>query len=157
MKEKKSKFKDLKIKDIHFEMRVFSVRDADIDLNIHFTEKGTSRIILIAGMSYYYKAILKKETRKLIESLNEIKLYNWKRSYKLDKDYVVLDGESWKLHIIYENGVEQKCHGENAYPSSYEKLIDLIHYYIEKLDCPVEQSIKPSITFWISKEFPNEK
>ena len=136
MKEKKSKFKDLKIKDIHFETRVFLVKDADIDLHIHFTEKGTSRIIIMAGM-LYYKAILKKETTKLIESLNEIKLYNWKRSYKLDKDYVVLDGESWKLNIIYENGIEQKCRGVNAYPSSYKKLIDLIHYYIEKLVYPI--------------------
>jgi hypothetical protein len=57
--------------------------------------------------------------------INEIMIFKWDKNYS--DDY--LDGEEWRLTIIYRSGRSRSFTGMNAYPSNYVNFIQLCKEY----------------------------
>jgi len=59
------------------------------------------------------------EMKKVISSLNILKVIDWKDNYWNN----VLDGTQWKLEIEYNNGLKKKIFGSNCYPGKSDETL----------------------------------
>lgn len=100
--------------------------------NIIYERNNETFIISIDNESkIQYNDILKsidnKFVFKYLDSLYRI-IDNWEKEYI---DTKIIDGDSWKLSIIYINGNKKEYRGKSSYPTNFEaferlnqKLID---------------------------------
>lgn len=59
------------------------------------------------------------DLNKFIEKLNELRVLDWRDEYQ---DSNVLDGGSWGLVIVYNDGNKKLITGVNDYPSTFDEL-----------------------------------
>ena len=76
------------------------------------------------------KLIDNKLVFKYLDSLYRI-IDDWQKEYINTK---IIDGDDWKLSIIYANGSKREYYGKSSYPMNFEaierlnqKLIDEVH------------------------------
>ena len=64
---------------------------------------------------------------ELLADLRELKLGEWRRSYRLSRfGLMVMDGTRWELEIRFANGHRPfRACGYNAYPYNFDKLVEL--------------------------------
>lgn len=67
------------------------------------------------------------EMEALIRVLNEVKVLKWKANYKDHQG--ILDGFSWSLTLVYNQGKRKKTEGYVNTPENFEQLEE----YLEKL------------------------
>ena len=56
---------------------------------------------------------------------------DWLGKYE-HNNMIMLDGESWKLDITYEDGNKKLVSGINAYPENYDELINYLESIVTK-------------------------
>lgn len=77
------------------------------------------------------KLITKNDVRKIKDIVNQQKIYEWNGFDKSDDS--VMDGSSFSLEIVYLSGETITASGYMKYPKEYEKRIQTLIDYLEKI------------------------
>ncbi len=100
-----------------------STRHIVIGVKSIIYENNNERLVITINESkIQYKDIFKPIENQLIfkylNSLYKI-IDSWQKEYI---DAKIIDGNNWKLSIIYINGNKKKYYGKSSYPSNFEAL-----------------------------------
>lgn len=103
--------------------RDLSTRHIVIGVKSIIYENNNERLVITINESkIQYKDIFKPIENQLIfkylNSLYKI-IDSWQKEYI---DAKIIDGNNWKLSIIYINGNKKKYYGKSSYPSNFEAL-----------------------------------
>ena len=66
-----------------------------------------------------------KNVDKLIYSLNELSILQWKTSYNSD----ICDGNQWGFELKYNNGKVKSIYGSNNYPKTFDVLLEILENF----------------------------
>lgn len=75
------------------------------------------------------KSIDNKLVFKYLDSLYRI-IDDWQKEYINTK---IIDGDNWKLSIIYANGSKREYYGKSSYPTNFEALERLNQKLIDEV------------------------
>ncbi len=98
-------------------------------------EKNSEKLIINIKneCKIQYKDVLKSIDNKLVfkylESLYCI-IDDWQKEYVNPS---IIDGDSWKLSIIYINGKKKEYYGKSGYPTNFEAFESLNRKLIDEV------------------------
>lgn len=117
------------IKKLTFRRYIFASYAESYDFTLTFFKKGTSKAKLDFPVKLENVFDI-EQTKELIEEVNKLNLHKWKSVY--EGEYIILDGEYWKLNIVYNDGTKEYKEGSGYFPKNYNKFIKLIRRLIDK-------------------------
>lgn len=101
-----------------------------------FEKKGEERTVHCEGLAFIYKeyefkprTLSKEEWDEFFYKIfGECNVMKYPKEF-VNTEFVILDGETWNMHIEFANRRAKNSGGYNAYPENWKELADILAKY----------------------------
>ena len=114
----------MEIKNLTFSTSIWSGFDKKLNVKICKINSKNAVVEYFKGEEEKTTFILSgKNLQDFKGKLCELRLDKWACEYY---DYTILDGEEWRIEIVFLNGEKKVVNGMNGYPKNWDAFLELI-------------------------------